>query len=126
MATFSEKMDDAMREQGITTTELAKRLGVTPASVSQYRHGRFTPRGKRKQAIISLLSLDISDQPERTKVRKVGVIRAARVLGVSRDSLRHAIEQGAFPWAKFWMCGDRPVYWIDADRMQEDMGVRVD
>lgn len=126
MSRFSELMDAEMDARGISTTALAKQLNVTPASISQYRHGKAMPSKKRMAVIINILNLDYECEPMRSSVRRIGVTSAAKVLNVSPESMKLSIKANTWVWAKHWVNeSGRDVYWIDRDRMEQDLGVRV-
>ncbi|MCM2575856.1 helix-turn-helix domain-containing protein [Streptomyces meridianus] len=52
---YGSWLEQRLRQQGISTAELAKRLDVTPAAVSAWIGGRSEPRDAMKRAVANLL-----------------------------------------------------------------------
>lgn len=46
---------------GMTQAQVAKALGVTKATVNDWEHGRFAPRGKRLPQIAKLLGCTVDE-----------------------------------------------------------------
>jgi transcriptional regulator with XRE-family HTH domain len=55
MATFSTRLASARKAAGLDQTELAKALGVSQQTVSEWERGESTPRPKRMKAIAAVL-----------------------------------------------------------------------
>ena len=52
-----EEIRKAMREKGISQSDLSRKLGVSRASVSDVLHGRSAPAGKLSSALLAELEL---------------------------------------------------------------------
>ncbi len=60
MATFQERLLEAMDIRGINQAELVKRTGLSKPSINQYVHGVYTPKQKALWKIAYALSVNIS------------------------------------------------------------------
>lgn len=60
MATFQERLIEAMRIRGINQAELVKRTGLSKPSINQYVHGVYLPRQKALWKIAYALQVNIS------------------------------------------------------------------
>lgn len=125
MSRFSDMMTDAMTAQNVSATEMAKQLGCSIALVSQYRNGHHMPGIKRLNQICQILGIDYNGEPCRSQITRLSVRKASKALNITPASLRSAIDQDTWDWAKSWKIGDKTKYWIDKDRFEEEMGVRV-
>ena len=76
---FGKKLDEEMRRLDITQKELASRLGVNQPLISNYIHGKYTPRAEMRARIAEALKLPeeifiapppdfISGEPEYSKM----------------------------------------------------------
>ena len=57
-ALCAERINQSLREKGITAKELAKRTGLTEADISNYRHGRYAPKQDRIFLMAMALGVD--------------------------------------------------------------------
>ena len=56
-----EKLIEAIKQSGLSQTELAKQIGVVPQSVAQYFSGRAVPELDSFDKICSVLYIDPAD-----------------------------------------------------------------
>lgn len=61
MTPFEEALRSARAERGWTQTDLAARLGTTPATVSRWECGRARPRWRRLRALAQVLDVPLGD-----------------------------------------------------------------
>lgn len=55
------RLKEIMAEQGVTGKELAEKIGVTPASISNIVQGNSFPKPETLIAIASALDVDVKD-----------------------------------------------------------------
>ncbi|MFV3288474.1 helix-turn-helix domain-containing protein [Pseudomonas sp. NY11955] len=58
-----EELRKAMREKGISQSDLARKLGVSQASISDVLRGRSSPDGKLSRALLAELELTPRQAP---------------------------------------------------------------
>jgi transcriptional regulator with XRE-family HTH domain len=93
--TFAEKLDQLIRTNRTSQKELAERLGVSPATVSNWVKGVFTPRLAEAAAIagifgvsLEFLAFDGVEDPRGPSIPGDGerlVLRTIRALGLDAD-----------------------------------------
>lgn len=59
METFKERLIACREAAGLTQSELARRLSLTPQAVQKWEKGENVPRGKRMEKLASLLSTSV-------------------------------------------------------------------
>ena len=59
MATFAERLNEALIKRGISAAELSRRLNINEATISQYRKGLYEPKQRRTQKIAEALNISI-------------------------------------------------------------------
>ncbi|MCX4988967.1 MULTISPECIES: helix-turn-helix domain-containing protein [unclassified Streptomyces] len=57
-------------DQSLTQTEMAARLGVSRATVRSWETGRTTPRGRKREAYVRLLTADPAHSPAEVNARQ--------------------------------------------------------
>lgn len=60
MATFQERLLEAMQLRGVNQAELVKRTGLSKPSINQYVHGVYVPKQKATYDIARALNVNIS------------------------------------------------------------------
>lgn len=127
---FSEKLKKAMQDLGINQAQLAGMTGIGKSSISQYLSGKNVPTEERQKNIaVSLgLSQDYFSQDtiqaipvtKGTRIRKLMVKDAAKLLGINHQTVRKGLQQGAFPWGyAIHTSENRWTYFINAERFME-------
>ena len=59
MATFAQRLNEALRLRGMTAAELSRKLGINEGTVSQYKKGLYEPKQKRTEAIAEALGVSV-------------------------------------------------------------------
>lgn len=60
MATFQERLLEAMQLKGVNQAELVKKSGLSKPSINQYVHGVYVPKQKALYKIARALNVNIS------------------------------------------------------------------
>lgn len=141
---FKDKLNQTMRDLNINQTQLSCMAGIGKSSISQYLSGKNVPTEERQRNIALSLGLEedyfqsqseiISIKIERNseKVQKLLPIDAAKLLGMSQETVRLGLQQGVFPWGyavvtsvnedtgkKHW------TYFINAKRFAEEERITI-
>ena len=105
---FADNMRTQMAAHGITQSELSKRTGIGRSSISQYLSGKNEPTAERKIVIaetigcrvVDLDAMETMSFPVDTdsKMKRLSVDQAARMLGMNHETVRKGLRQGVFPW----------------------------
>ncbi len=105
---FADNMRKQMAAHGITQSELSKRTGIGRSSISQYLSGKNEPTAERKIVIaetigcrvVDLDAMETMSFPVDTdsKMKRLSVDQAARMLGMNHETVRKGLRQGVFPW----------------------------
>ena len=105
---FADNMRKQMAVHGITQSELSKRTGIGRSSISQYLSGKNEPTAERKIVIaeaigcrvVDLDAMETMSFPVDTdsKMKRLSVDQAARMLGMNHETVRKGLRQGVFPW----------------------------
>lgn len=59
MATFADRLTDALRIRNMTAAELARKMGINEGTISQYKKGLYEPKQRRTQQIAKILNVSI-------------------------------------------------------------------
>ncbi len=57
MSVFSERLNQALKSQGVTQAELSSRTGIPKSAISQYLSGKFCPKQDRVYLICKILNI---------------------------------------------------------------------
>ena len=127
--TFAEKLKKAMKELDINQAQVARLIGKSKGSVSQYIAGtQVPPENVQRDIAVSLgLSPDYFEGSRTTKskvsehkIPKMLPEEAAAIMGVSAATVRHALQQQVFPWGyAIKTAENRWTYFINAKRFYE-------
>ncbi len=133
---FADNMRKQMAVHGITQSELAKMTGIGRSSISQYLSGKNEPTNERKIVIaeaigcrvVDLDAMETMSFPVDTdsKMKRLSVDQAARMLGMNHETVRKGLRQGVFPWGYAIHTSEgRWSYFINAKKFAEIEGVRI-
>ena len=131
---FADNMRKQMAAHGITQSELSKRTGIGRSSISQYLSGKNEPTAERKIVIaeaigcrvVDLDAMETMSFPVDTdsKMKRLSVDQAARMLGMNHETVRKGLRQGVFPWGyAIHTSEDRWSYFINAKKFADVEGV---
>ena len=59
MATFRDRLCEALSIRGVTAADLARRLGVNEGTISNYKRGTYKPKQRRTEEIARALNVSI-------------------------------------------------------------------
>ena len=60
MATFAERLVEALELRRISAAELSRKINVDEGTISNYKKGNYEPKQKRTQAIANALGVSIN------------------------------------------------------------------
>lgn len=103
---FAEKLNQLMKETGLTQSKLHDLTGIGKSSISQYLSGKNEPSRDRKREITRALGVkeDYFDTFEpltaiqRDLSTNVPVQVIARLMGKSKEWVMQGLRDGVFPW----------------------------
>ena len=131
---FADNMRKQMAVHGITQSELAKMTGIGRSSISQYLSGKNEPTDERKIVIAEAIGCQVSDLDATqtiafsvdtdSKMKRLSVDQAARMLGMNHETVRKGLRQGVFPWGYAIHTSEgRWSYFINAKKFAEIEGL---
>ena len=131
---FADNMKKQMAVHGITQSELAKMTGIGRSSISQYLSGKNEPTDERKKIIAEAIGCRVADLDgmETTsfqidtdsKMTRLSVDQAAKLLGMNHETVRKGLRQGVFPWGYAIHTSEgRWSYFINAKKFAEVEGL---
>ncbi len=126
---FHEKLKRVTNELNLNQTQLADLIGIGKSSLSQYLSGSHAPLPKRQTDIAIALGLapNYFEQENPfaitkidTKIRRLDVNDAARLLGMAQETVRKGLQQRVFPWGYAIRTSEnRWAYFINEKRFYE-------
>ena len=131
---FADNMKKQMAVHGITQSELAKMTGIGRSSISQYLSGKNEPTDERKEIIAEAIGCRVDDLDATetaafpvdtdTKMKRLSVDQAAKLLGMNHETVRKGLRQGVFPWGYAIKTSENHwVYFINAKKFAEIEGI---
>ena len=128
---FRDRLIEAMNDLNMTQAQLSKMTGIGKSSISQYLSGKNVPSELRQREISTALGLapdyfkqDISSTSKRAL--RLQSEEAAKLLGISKETLRRGLQDGVFPWGyAIRGSGNKWVYFINAKRFAEIEGINI-
>lgn len=135
MTKFCDRLKAAMVEANLTQSALAGMVDVSKASMSGYLSGKVNPPEKKKEQIALALGKphnffqmeDINMEIAADGGYRLKVDVAAKLMGVSRNTLTQGLQNGDFPWGyaiKNPNTGSH-TYWISRIRFSTETGIPV-
>lgn len=128
---FRDRLIEAMNDLNMTQAQLSKMTGIGKSSISQYLSGKNVPSELRQREISTALGLapDYFKQgisSTSNKVLRLQSEEAAKLLGISKETLRRGLQDGVFPWGyAIRGSGNKWVYFINAKRFAEIEGISI-
>lgn len=133
---FNEKLKRTMSDLKINQTQVSTMTGIGKSSISQYLSGKIEPPDKKKEQIAIALGLtkDHFDNEEDTfakinekhQIKKLLPYEAAKLMGMSQETVRLGLQQGVFPWGYAINTGRSWVYFINAKSFAETEHINLD
>ena len=135
MKTFSERLKAAMSEVNLTQSALAGMVDVSKASMSGYVSGKVNPPAKMKEQIALALGKpinffqveEIDEEIAADGGYRLKVDLAAKLMGVSERTVKHALQNGDVPWG-YAIQNPKTgtnTYWICRIRFSMETGIPV-
>ncbi len=141
---FDEKLKRVMQDLGITQAQVSGMTGIGRSSISQYLSGKNVPTEQRQREMATALGL-VPDYFEQDKEPVIKLAKsgggkiprllpedAARLMSLSKRTVRNGLQQGVFPWGYAVKTSTNPdtgkatwSYFINARRFAEIEGVEV-
>ena len=126
---FDEKLKHAMDDLKINQSKLSALTGIGKSSISQYLSGKNVPTEARQREIAESLGLDpeyfnqdvtIAVPLDDSPIKKLLPEHAAKLMGISKDTVRKGLQDGIFPWGyAVQTSSNRWTYFINAKRFAE-------
>lgn len=131
---FADNMRKQMAVHGITQSDLSKITGIGRSSISQYLSGKNEPTTERKSVIAEAIGCRMVDLDATqttafqidtdSKMKRLSVDQAARLLGMNHETVRKGLRQGVFPWGYAIHTSEgRWSYFINAKKFAEVEGL---
>lgn len=60
MATFAERLNEALMLRNVTAAQLSRAIDVNEATISNYKNGKYVPKQRRTQEIATFLNVPIA------------------------------------------------------------------
>ena len=104
---FSNQLKKAMEARNISQLELSEQTGLGKSSVSQYVSGKNVPKDRALKKLADALDCSVEYLLATEKevengniegIKKLTVAEAAKRLGVSRQSVRRALQNKTAPF----------------------------
>lgn len=128
MTTFASRLRAAMIHACVSSTELAAKVGVSKASISQYLSGKIRPSGSTTARLAGVLGITtehlMTDPPTPApSMERITTQTAARCLGKSEYFVRNGLQQGLLPFGTAVPgTGSKYIYFINPDMLREFAG----
>lgn len=140
---IAANLQQAMREKGMTQSDLSKASGIGRSSISQYLSGRNTPEPERIARLAECLDVDpedlvgaeegnervvedLNDLPPAKAIPRLSLREAAEYLGMSHETIKAGLIQGVFPWGyAIKTSANRYTFFINAKKFIEIERVEV-
>jgi len=129
---FAEKLENLMRDLGLSQSKLSDLTGIGKSSISQYLSGKNEPSKGRKQEIARTLGVQESYfemfEPTAT-IQYDGVVNlpvtlAAKLMKKSKEWVMQGLRDGVFPWG-YAVKLTNWSYFISSKKFTEYTGIEV-
>lgn len=130
-------MQQAMKEKGMTQSDLSRASGIGRSSISQYLSGKNSPEPARIERLAEALGMDPEDltgeaeegsekvieeldRPSAKAIQRLSLREAAEYLGMSHETVKVGLIQGVFPWGyAIKTSANRYTFFINAKKFFE-------
>lgn len=129
--TFSNKLNNLMKDLGLSQTKVSELTGISKSNISQYVSGKHEPSTERKKQMARSLGVkedyfnDMMPEPVLEKYpEKITTAYAAKVMHKSVEFVQRGLQQGTCPFGyavkmKQWE------YYISPKRFMEYIGAEI-
>lgn len=129
---FTDKLNQLMKETGLTQSKLHELTGIGRSSISQYLSGKNEPSEARKKEIALALGVqeDYFQQFEVAATIQYGsavnvpVPLIASLMGKSKEWVMQGLRDGVFPWG-YAVKMTKWSYFISSTKFTEYTGIPV-
>mgnify|MGYP001028214104 FL=1 len=129
---FAKKLENLMKDLGISQTKLSNLTNIGKSSISQYLSGKNEPTEERKKQIALALGVqedyfndfDITATIQENSVVNVPILLIAKLMGKSKEWVAQGLQDGVFPWGyavklKQWS------YFVSSAKFTEYTGIEI-
>ncbi len=112
ITSFANRLNIALDKRNISPAELAKKLHISEATISNYRKGKYEPKQKRLDQISQILNVSIpwlmgADVPFETRINNTAIIALHPLLQIY-DSLNEEGQKNLMDYAEY--IANKPEY----------------
>ena len=121
---FAEDLKRAMIKQGFNQVELAKAIGKSKSSVSQYLSNKNLPNEDTLKVLEEVLdcSFNLEENTDTDKPLKISVGLCSKMLGKSEPFVRTALREGNTPFGFATKTSDKWDYHISPYLLKKYVG----
>jgi len=129
---FAEKLNQLMKDTGLTQSKLHELTGIGKSSISQYLSGKNEPSEERKKQIAMALGVqedyfqqfEVAATISRNPCVNLPVPVAAKLMGKSKEWIMQGLRDGVFPWG-YAVKMSKWSYFISSTKFTEYTGIPV-
>lgn len=129
---FTDKLNQLMKETGLTQSKLHELTGIGRSSISQYLSGKNEPSEARKKEIALALGVqedyfqqfEVAATIQHGSAVNVPVPLIASLMGKSKEWVMQGLRDGVFPWG-YAVKMTKWSYFISSIKFTEDTGIEV-
>lgn len=122
---FASNLKAAMAAKNISQAELADLSGISKSGISQYLSGKFQPKekiiNKLAEALDCTANYLMYEEDDEPGTNNVSVEQAAKILGVSQQFVRIALQQGILPIGRAVKMSSKYTYQISLKKLNDYM-----
>lgn len=121
---FASNLKAAMAAKNISQAELADISGISKSGISQYLSGKYQPKGKIINKLAEALDCTanyLMYEEDEPGTNNVSVEQAAKILGVSQQFVRIALQQGILPIGRAVKMSSKYTYQISLKKLNDYM-----
>lgn len=129
---FADKLNQLMKETGLTQSKLHELTGIGRSSISQYLSGKNEPSEARKKEIALALGVqedyfqqfEVAATISKNTCVNLPVPIAAKLMGKSKEWIMQGLRDGVFPWG-YAVKLTKWSYFISSTKFTEYTGIPV-
>lgn len=132
---FAAQLRKAMKERGMSASELSKATGIGNPAISQYLSGKNVPRKGKIQAIAAALDVppeflladttNVDAPAVSLRENNISVTTAAKLMGVSPQFVRIGLQNRTLPFGYAVKFDVEYRYFISARKFTECTGIEI-
>lgn len=129
---FADKLNQLMKETGLTQSKLHELTGIGRSSISQYLSGKNEPSEARKKEIALALGVqedyfqqfEVAATISKNPCVNLPVPMVAKLMGKSKEWIMQGLRDGVFPWG-YAVKLTNWSYFISSTKFTEYTGIKV-